>query len=464
MKLIQAITTLIVAAAFVGTGTVQAAAPKKPAATKKAPAKARAAKAEPASAAFTGEIELVQQLGKDKGEQLKRLVERFNAESGQKIVVSERDWQQGALPDLLILDDDDEARFLAGKPRYKPLFEVMKESREPLQTFKERPGVMTPVPLDDKGRIVALPVGLSTPIMYFNRDAFKKVGLDPSQPPKTWFDLQQALGKLADAGVACPYTTSYPAWVHIENTSAWHNEPVAATNGKREGPLQINNLLMVKHLAMMTSWYKSRYLLIFGDRDEAEAKFASGECAVLTAPSSSFPTFSRVAKFDVGMAPLPYHDDIPGAPQNTLADGPALWVAAGKKPEEYRVIAKFVSFLLTPQSQLEWQRNAGYLPLNRTALLASSSELLSSELANVRVAVKQLASKPPTPESRATRYARRGDVRKIVSEELDAVWANRVTPKAALDAAVARSRALPLDDVGPTKKAGLDRSVARAQR
>ena len=53
-----------------------------------------------------------------------------------------------------------------------------------------------------------------------------------------------------------------------------------------------------------------------------------------------------IAKFDVGMASLPYHDDIPGAPQNTLADGPALWVAAGKKPEEYKVIAKFVSFLL----------------------------------------------------------------------------------------------------------------------
>ena len=442
MKMIQALTAFIVAATFLGTGTAQAAAPKKPAATKKAPAKPAAAKPAPAPDVPAAEIELVHQLGIDKGEQLKHLVERFNATSGQKIVVSERDWQQGDLPHMMILAEDGEAQFLAGKPRYKPLYQLMKETGEPLQTFKERPGVMSPAPLDASGQIIGLPVGLATPIMYYNRDAFKKAGLDPSQPPKTWWDLQQALGKLYDAGTACPYTTSYPAWVHVENTSAWHNEPVAATSGKREGPLLINNMLMVKHLAMMTSWHKSRYLHIFGQRDEAEAKFAIGECAVLTAPSSSFPTLTRFAKFDIGVARLPYHDDIPGAPQNTLADGPTLWVAADKNRDDYKTIAKFVRFLLTPESQLEWQRNAGYLPLNRTALLASSSELLGSDLVNVRVAVEQLVSKPATGSSRATRFAHRGDVRQIVNEELSDMWANRKPAKAALDAAVARSRDL----------------------
>ncbi|MBS1137264.1 MAG: ugpB, partial [Proteobacteria bacterium] len=144
MKMIQALTAFIVAATFLGTGTAQAAAPKKPAATKKAPAKAAAAKPAPAPDVPAAEIELVHQLGIDKGEQLKHLVERFNATSGQKIVVSERDWQQGDLPHMMILAEDGEAQFLAGKPRYKPLYQLMKETGEPLQTFKERPGVMSP--------------------------------------------------------------------------------------------------------------------------------------------------------------------------------------------------------------------------------------------------------------------------------------------------------------------------------
>jgi sn-glycerol 3-phosphate transport system substrate-binding protein len=393
------------------------------------------------SAAVPTEIELVQQLEADKAEQLKAMVEKFNTDSKVKIVVKDRNWASGALPDLLVLDEDDEARFLAGKPRYRPLHLVMRQAGEPLKTLKP-PSMMTPAPLDSAGRIIGLPIGLSTPVMYYNRDAFRKVGLDPESPPKTWFELQQVLGKLQDAGYACPYTSSQPAWVHIENTSAWHNEPLVKTAGKREGPLVANNLLMVKHLAMMVSWYKSNYFKLFGRGDEADAKFASGECAVLTGRSSSFPTLKREANFDLGVAELPYHDDIPGAPQNTLADGPVLWVAAGQKPQQYKAIAKFVSWLLAPESQVEWQRATGFLPLNRAGLVAADSKLLKSDLISVSTAVAELTNKPTTTASRTTRYAYRPEVRRILNEELEAAWSDVKPAKEALDDAVARSRRL----------------------
>jgi sn-glycerol 3-phosphate transport system substrate-binding protein len=163
---------------------------------------------------------------------------------------------------------------------------------------------------------------------------------------------------------------------------------------------------------------------------------------VLTAPSDRFPTLTRFAKFEVGAASLPYHDDIPGAPQNTLADGAVLWVAQGRKPAEYKTIARFVRFLLTPESQVAWQIDAGYLPLNRAGVLAASSELLKSELVHIRIAVDQLIRKPATPASKASRYADRADVRRILNEELDAMWAGSKPAKAALDSAVARSRNL----------------------
>ena len=434
MARMTALTAAIVAVAFIG-GAPQAAWAKSRA--KKATAAKEKVTAAPAA---SREIELAHQLDADKAEPLQRLVDRFNANSERPIVLSRRDWRQGSLPPLLLLSGEAEAEFLAGKPRYKPLHQVMQQAREPLETLKP-PAMMTPAALDAAGHVLGLPIGLSTPLMFYNRDAFRKAGLDPDHAPSTWLELQQALGKLYDTGVRCPFTTSDPAWVFVENTSAWHNEPVAA-EGKGGGHLVINNMLMVKHLALMSSWYKSRYLHIFGRGGEAEAKFASGECAVLTGASSGLPTFTRTAAFDVGVAPLPYYDDMSGAPQNTLADGPVLWVAAGRRPEEYRAIARFVSFLLTPESQVEWQRYGGYLPLNRAGLLASSSELLKSELANVRTAIEELTHKPVTASSRASRYAERADVRRILNEELEALWADRKPAKAALDSAVARSRAL----------------------
>lgn len=416
--------------------------PAKSSASKPAKPKVEAAKPEPAPSTGPIELELAHHLHADKIGPVHKIIERFNADHpGYKVVLSTRDWSQGALPELLLLDHDEESRFLAGKPRYRPLHQVMREAKQPLDSLRA-PLQMSPTSLDATGKVVALPVGLTTPVMYYNRDAFRKAGLDPNAPPKTWWDLQQALGKLFDAGYACPYTSSWPVWIHVENVSAWHNEPFAALGAKTEGPLRVNGLLEVKHLAMMSSWYKSRYMHIFGRGDEGDHKFAGGECAVLTSDSSAFPQIAGVAKFEIGVAALPYHDDIRGAPQNTLADGPNLWIAAGKRPAEYAGIAKFVSHLLTPETQIEIQRTTGALPLNRAGVLAASSDLLRSELPHIRVAVQQLTYKPVTADSRRTRIAERPEIRRIIAEELEAIWADKKPAKEALDDAVQRSRSI----------------------
>src|SRR5882762_137044 len=66
-------------------------------------------------------------------------------------------------------------------------------------------------------RLVRLPLPLNTarPVLYFNREAFRRARLDP---PKTWYDMAPVLGALAEAGFACPYTTAWPAWVMLDNS------------------------------------------------------------------------------------------------------------------------------------------------------------------------------------------------------------------------------------------------------
>ena len=397
--------------------------------------------AAPAAAGASAEIELVHTLGADKGEQLQKLVDRFNAKTtGPKIVIQDRPWNAGTLPHLMILGERDQQAFLAGATRYRPLHQVMKEAGIKMETLRA-PAMMTPTPLDSANRLVALPVGLSTPVMFYNKQAFKEAGLDTENAPPTWQALQGALGKLVAAGQSCPYTTAQPAWILVENTSAWHNEPVVA-EGKKATSLAINGMLEVKHVAMLSSWVKARYLQLFGRDDEAVEHFAKGECAVLTAASAAWPTLKRQAGFEVGVAALPYHEEYYGAPQNTLADGPALWVGAGKKAADYKAVAQFIDHWLSAESQVEWQRNAGYMPLNRAGLLASESRLLAADLLNIHVGVKQLTNKPVTSVSKPSRYPQRAAVRRIIEEELESVWEDRKPSKLALDTAVARSRAL----------------------
>jgi sn-glycerol 3-phosphate transport system substrate-binding protein len=392
-----------------------------------------------AQAAAQQQIELFHRLPESKAAALKDLVERFNAQSKDvQVVLSSADWRT-ASPHMLILEGNDEDDFVAGKPRFKPLHALMKESGTPLQTLRP-PAMMTRTPVDAKGQLLALPVGLSTPVLFLNREALRRAGMNPDTTRiGTWFELQETLGRLADTGHTCPYTVSEPGRVMVENLSAWHNEPVSRQQGK-ETVASFNGMFQVKHVAMMASWTRARYLHVFPAQTEAEQRFASGDCAVIAAPSASWADFRRAGKVDVGVSRLPYYEDFPGAPQNTVADGPALWAAAGKKPVEYKAVARFVSFWLQADNQVTWQRETGYLPLNRAGLLASRSELLGNDLENVRVAVDQLTNKPATAQSSAQPVVERQRVREILDEELAGVWADEKAAKEALDNAVMRAQ------------------------
>lgn len=383
------------------------------------------------------QVELVHGLGADKGAQLQRLVDKFNAQSKDgQVVIADRNWSDGAAPALAIVSEQDEEHFLSGKPRYKPLWQVMKEAGQPLKTLTP-PKVMVPSAVDSTNRLVALPVALSSPVVYFNKDLLTKSGSDANDVPKTWGDWLDRLGKLVKNGSACPMTVSQPVSTLIENASVWNGQPF--TVGGKTEQLAANGLVQVKHVAMMTTWYKAGYLRYFGRGDEAEKPFVNGECAVLVGPSGAYPSLMRQAKFEVGVGPYPYHADAYGAPRHTWADGPAMWVGAGKSKAEYKLIAKFVNFWLQPANQLDWQVNAGFLPLNSSGLIATqSSELLKNELAAQRYAVAALTNKPVTGTSAATAFSHRLGVRRVLAEEMESVFADKKPAKQGLDDAVQR--------------------------
>jgi sn-glycerol 3-phosphate transport system substrate-binding protein len=220
----------------------------------------------------------------------------------------------------------------------------------------------------------------------------------------------------------------------IDNISAWNNAAVSDAKGR----LTFNGLLQIKHVAMMTSWYKAGYFAYFGRRNEADQRFIDGECGMLTSSSSLFATLPEKAKQNVGVSPLPYHDDVRGAPRNTLADGSSLWVAAKLKPAENRGAARFVNYVLGPEMQIELTLAGGFLPMTGVARTAASSKLKKSDLSGLQAAYEGLKGKTAAPPVRVSQIE---SVRRIVEDELESVWAGRKPAKEALDHAVERGNA-----------------------
>lgn len=397
-------------------------------------------------AATPVQIELSHRLDEVRAERLLPLIDSFNKQNKDVQVTLVRRGESDAPKQLNLVTREEYSRFVANKAQFKPLHVVMREAKEKFDAGKLSPELRDGLS-DSKGQLFALPVAFSTPVLYINKALFRKAGLDPENPPKTWAQAQDAAGKLADAGIRCPFTTSWPVQVFIDNVSAWNGAEVNDAKGK----LAFNGLAQVKHIAMMATWYKSKYFSYFGPRDEADNRFANGECGMLTSSSSLFTSLNENKSLEVGVSPLPYHDDVYGAPKNTLADGSSLWVANGMKPAETKGVAKFVNYVLGPEVQINLTLAGGYLPMTPVARAAASTKLLGADLGGLKIAYDQLQGKGAAPK---VRVAQIEQVRKIVEEELETVWADKKPAKEALDSAVARGNAEML------KVAALDQAAA----
>ena len=406
-----------------------------------------------------GEVRLWHAMSGPLGVELDRLVARFNASQDEYRVVS---FFQGPY-DAVLADDlalrkgthhsphivqvqDAATADMMSSGAALPLWHVMQESGPAVDT-RYLPAVAAYFS-DEEGRLLALPFNISTPVLYYNRDAFRQAKLDPSKPPRTWYEMPATLGTLVESGLPCALTTTWPSWVLMETMSVWHNQPFATHhNGMTHGParLAFNTRLMVRWISMLSTWQKSGYFSYSGRNDEAEARFASGECALLTASSASYDRLREAAEFDFGVAQLPYYDDFDDAPQNTLAGGSGLWLIGGLPGAEYRGAARFLAYLSSIDVQAFWHQRTGYVPITAAAYELSRRQGFYRGHPEHEIAVRQLLLKQPTEDSRGIRLGELRRIRGIIHEELEAVWSGAKPPLEALNTAVRRGNLL-LDD------------------
>lgn len=340
------------------------------------------------------------------------------------------------LPQLALFDQDDAMEMFDSRPRFLPLHQVMATGKQAFDAKHFYPQMFDAVD-DITGKMQALPLALSLPALFYNKAAFSKAGLDPEVPPKTWWEVQDYAGKLRDSGSKCPLTSSRFAWVHVENVASQHNEPLVVKNGKQD-QLALNNMVNVKHMALLTSWQKSLYFIYSGPGREGDDRFVKGECGMLTGESALYARLRREKPdFPFGVAALPHYDDVYGVQATkVLPDGAALWVLAADKKPEQQVIARFIAFLMRPEVQRDWVRTTGFLPMSSAAVQAlreSGSDPAMLAQAEARLSMTKRDS------SRTRSGFGRNRVRNILNEEIEFVWGNQKPPKAALDAAVARS-------------------------
>jgi sn-glycerol 3-phosphate transport system substrate-binding protein len=318
-----------------------------------------------------------------------------------------------------------------------PVFNLMKDTGHNIDWKSYLQPVLSYY-VSSNGELQSMPFNSSTPIMYYNKDIFKKAGL--TGPPRTWDEMGEYTKKLVASGTEYGMTSAWQTWVMIENYSAIQNIPLATKSNGFDGldtELTINNPMVVKHIERLKSWMDDKRF-VYEEREYKgpEAAFISGKCAILMDSIGAIGAV-KSAKFDWGAAPLPVEASMK-EPQNSIIGGASLWVLKGLPQEEYQGVADFLAFQASEEMQIIWHKETGYLPITMQAYNKLKADGFYQQEPLQEVGILQLTRKDPTANSRGIRLGSFSQIRDVMNEELEMLWQGKKTAKQALDEAVSR--------------------------
>src|SRR5471030_1845212 len=348
-------------------------------------------------------------------------------------------------PDIVQVFEVGTATMMAAKGAVYPVYQLMADEKEPFDP-KAFLGPVYGYYSTTDGKLLSMPFNSSTPVFYWNKEMFKKAGLDPDTAPKTWADVGAAAKKLVDSGAKCGFTTAWETWVLLENYGALHNLPFATLQNGFGGlgtELKFNDEPRVKLIQMLSDWSKDKRFVYGGREGKPTALMTSGDCGMEIASSgTASQLFASLKPENVGIAMMPYSPEVKAQPQNSIIGGATLWVLQGRPKAEYKGVAKFLTFVSSAEVQAQWHQQTGYVPITFAAAKLTEESGFYKKNPGRDVAVKQLMLNPPTENSKGLRHGNFIQIRDVEDEELEGVWSGKKDPKAALDEAVKRGNEL----------------------
>ncbi|MBY8977107.1 extracellular solute-binding protein [Rhodobacteraceae bacterium NNCM2] len=286
---------------------------------------------------------------------------------------------------------------------------------------------------DSEGKFIGMPFNSSAPIMYYNLEAFEAAGVEP---PKTWEEFEAVAPKLKEAGYL-PLTASQLTWMMVENFKSRNNQQFATNNNGYDAvegtELIVNDANQVMMFEKLKEWADNGLFGFYGAGWADNLKpFEEGKSAMWIGSSGSFGGLQKSTSAPFSATYMPYWDAIEGAGTQSFIGGAALFAMAGRSEDENNCTAQFFTFLTSPETQVYWHKNTGYVPITEAAFELAKSEGYYDEQPVAAVGIEQLML-PSGEWSKGYRLGFYPQIRSIMEREFNRIFSNEVTPQEAFD-------------------------------
>lgn len=290
------------------------------------------------------------------------------------------------------------------------------------------------------GDLFSQPYNGSTLVFYARKDELAKVGV--TEVPQTWEGVVKTAKLLKDSGHECPFTTDGHPWRVLEQFSARHGKSIASNNngyGGLDAEYTFNSGLTADHLNNLVEWRNEGLVRLSQDTAAGKynAAFNAGECAMMEASTGSYASAFEAHGDNISVTMAPMYEGFER--YNTLIGGGSIWIMKDHEDSAVEAASAFLDFLRQDDTQIEFTRATGYMPVTKSALDQLVSSGMSKELAfaTTEVGVSSL-NQPGTADSRGIRLGFYVQFRDIFKEETQKAFNGDQTMQVALDSAKRR--------------------------
>jgi len=282
------------------------------------------------------------------------------------------------------------------------------------------------------GKVWGIPFQRSTIVMYYNKDMFKKAGLDPKKAPKNWDELVSMGQKLTTKdqwGIMIP-STGYPYWMFgaltKQNGQVLMNSEGTETyfdNKKVIGALEYWKDLSHKYNVMPKGTIEWGTL---------RKNFLEGKTAMMWHSTGNLTAVKKNATFDFGVAMLPSSET-----RGTPTGGGNFYIFKNTTNEEKAASLKLIKFMTSPKNSAKWSIATGYIGISQASYNTPELKKYVEEFPPAKVAKDQLEYATAELSTYQT-----GRVRKVLDDAIQAALIDKKSPKEALTEAQGQAKKL----------------------
>ncbi|HEX8600526.1 MAG TPA: ABC transporter substrate-binding protein [Chloroflexia bacterium] len=355
----------------------------------------------------------------------------------------------GALPNIVQIYDIGTQRMIDSK-RIVPVQDFLDKEDSDIAADLE-PAVASYYTVN--GKLYSMPFNSSAPVMYYDKNAFREVGLDPEKPPTTYDEVfaaaqklvkKDASGKIIRSGVDF---TLY-GWILEQQMAIQTVEYALPGNGRgaeRATELNFNSEAGQNWLNFLKKLQDEGVGRSLGRHSGTTngttlgANFSRGDAAIAFESIATLRNWSRQAeaaggKVDVGVAFLPKPT---GAKGGVIIGGASLWITDQGTPEQQQGAWEFVKFTAQPETQAFFASSTGYYPTRMAAYELQEMKDALVQFPQFQVAVDELRSTEPSPATQGAVFGTFAGARVLVEGAMEQFMLGEApTAKDALDDAV----------------------------